>query len=272
MAATGTVAAVTVIAAVMTERRRSVRLLAQGAGLLVALSALACCSSSEGAPRAETAAELGSTVIDTAPTAVTVEPSSTVTVSVAPTPAPTPTLAPAPSPAPAPIPIVDGSAILYQALHALAAGYHFTTTVTVDGVVRLVADGDRVADGTRLNLTGDGGTISYVITPAGSWVLPEDGEWEAVEAPPATVDPIAALWSLSAVTIDALEGPVTRMTATVPGAALGIADGAEAAVQLVLDGSMLREITYLTAVDARPASVQAVISPLTDATPVIAPS
>ena len=61
------------------------------------------------------------------------------------------------------------------------------------------------------------------------------------------------------------------MTATVPGAALGIAGEAEAAVQLLLDGSMLRDITYLTSVDSRPASVQAVISPLTDATPVIAP-
>ncbi len=262
MAGTETVAAVTAIAAVMTERRLSVRLLAQGAGLLVALSALACCSS-EGAPRDETAAELGSTVIDTAPSAVTVEPSSTVTITVAP--------APTPAPTPAPAQAVDGGALLQQALDALAAGYHFTTTVTVDGVVRLVADGDRVADGTRLNLTGDGGTISYVITPAGSWVLPEDGEWEAVEASPATVDPIAALQSPSAITVDALEGTVTRMTATVPGAALGIAGGAEAAVQLLLDGSMLRDITYLTSVDSRPASVQAVISPLTDATPVIAP-
>ena len=202
---------------------------------------------------------------DTAPTAVTVEPTSTVATTVAPTPTP------APPPSTPPVPAVDGGALLQQALDALAAGYHFTTTVTVDGVVRLVADGDRVADGTRLNLTGDGGTISYVITPAGSWVLPEDGEWEAVEAPPATVDPIAALRSPSAITVDAVEGTVTRLTATVPGAALGIAGEAEAAVQLLLDGSMLRDITYLTSVDARPASVQAAIGPLTDATPVIAP-
>jgi hypothetical protein len=256
---------VTVIAAVMTDPRRSVRLLAQGAGLLVALSALACCSSStEGAPRAETAAELGSTVIDPAPTAVTVEPTSTVAATAAPTPAPTPPSTP-------PVPAVDGGALLQQALDALATGYHFTTTVTVDGVVRLVADGDRVADGTRLNLTGDGGTISYVITPAGSWVLPEDGEWETIEAPPATVDPIAALRSPTAITVDAVEGTVTRLTATVPGAALGLAGVAAAAVQLLLDGSTLRDITYMASVDARPASVQAAISPLTDATPVIAP-
>ena len=69
VAVTGAVAAVTIIAAVMTERRPSVRLLAQGAGLLVALSALACCSSSDGTPRAETAAELGWTVTDNAPPA-----------------------------------------------------------------------------------------------------------------------------------------------------------------------------------------------------------
>ena len=243
----------------MTERRPGIRLLGRGAGLLVALSGLVSCGN-DGSPRAETAAKVGSTVIDTA-TAVTVEPST----SVATTPVPPPAATLAPTPA------VDGGALLQQALDALAAGYHFTTTVTVDSVVRLVADGDRVADGTRLNLTGDGGTISYVITPAGSWVLPDDGEWEAIEAPPAAVDPIGALRSPSAITVDAVEGAVTRLTATVPPAALGLAGEAAAAVLLLVDGTTLRDITYLTSVDGRPASVQATISALTDATPVIAP-
>lgn len=239
----------------MTERRPGIRLLGRGAGLLVALSGLVCCGN-DGAPRAETAAEVGSTVIDTA-TAVTVEPSTSVAAT--------------PVPPPASTPAVDGGALLQQALDALADGYHFTTTVTVDGVVRLVADGDRVADGTRLNLTGDGGTIAYVITPAGSWVLPDDGEWEAIEAPPAAVDPIGALRSPSAITVDAVEGAVTRLTATVPPTALGLGGEAAAAVQLLIDGTTLRDITYLTSVDGRPASVQATISALTDATPVIAP-
>ncbi|MGD9701382.1 MAG: hypothetical protein AB7Q42_14950 [Acidimicrobiia bacterium] len=258
IAATKTAATVMVIVAAttatMTDRHTGIRLLAGGAGLLVALGVVGGCSGDE-SPRADSATELGSTVIQTAPTSVAVEPATT----------------PAPTPAPT-TPAVDGGALLQQALDALAAGYHFTTTVTVDGVVTLIADGDRVADGTRLNLTGDGGTISYVITPAGSWVLPDGGEWEAVEAAPAAVDPITALRTPAGITVDGVEGTVTRLTATVPPNALGIAGDTAAVVQLLLDSATLRDITYATSVDGRPASVQATISPLTDPTPVTAPA
>jgi hypothetical protein len=137
-------------------------------------------------------------VIDTAPTAVAVEPSNSVATSLPP---PASTLAPAST--------VDGGGLLQHALDELAAGYHFTTTVTVDGVVRLVADGDRVADGTRLDLTGDGGT-DLVRDHAGGFVGPAGRRRVGVDrGTPAAVDPIGALRSPSAITVDAVEGAET---------------------------------------------------------------
>lgn len=172
----------------------------------------------------------------------------------------------------APVAAVDGAALLRQALEAIAGGYHFTTTVTVDGVTALVADGDHVAGSTRLTITGDAGTIAYVVTPDGAWVLPdEEGEWEAVEAPAAAVDPIAALWSPTSVDVQGTDGAQTVLGASVPSPALGIASEAPAALQLVLHGTELRDVTYLSSLDGLPASVQATITPLVDTSPVIAP-
>ena len=55
------------------------------------------------------------------------------------------TLAPGATPAP-----VDGAAVLQQAVAGTAAGYHFNQTATVDGVVALTVDGDRLTDGARV--------------------------------------------------------------------------------------------------------------------------
>ena len=244
----------------MAERRILVRLLLGGAGPLVALSVLAGCGGNDNGGAAASDDPAAS------PTAPASESSVTATDGVT-----SATTAAGDAPA-AVSPVVDGGALLQQALTGLAGGYHFTTTVSVDGVPTLVADGDRVADSTRLTITGDAGTIAYVITPAGSWVLPdEDGEWEAVEAPAATVDPIAALWAPTNVDVETQEGSATRLAASVPASALGIAGDAPTTLQLLLDGAELRDITFVSSVDGRPAAVQATITPLVDTSPVIAP-
>lgn len=242
--------------AAMTDRRPLVRLFT-AAGAMAAFVALTGCSDGGGA---EPVPALVSTVAD-ASTAADADTNPDTTA--------TPTTAPASAPPTAPA--VDGGALLQHALEAIAGGYHFTTTVNVDGAATLVADGDRVADGTRLTISGDGGTVAYVITPAGSWVLPEDGEWEAVDAPAATADPIAALWTPTSVAVDGVEGTVTRLTTTVAAAALGIAGDEPATLQVTLEGSELRSVTYTSSLDGRPAAVQATITPLVDTSPVIAP-
>ena len=58
----------------------------------------------------------------------------------------------------------------------LTTTYHFVSTVTLDGAVALVADGDRVGDGSRVTLTSNDGNASYVITADGSWVMLPGGD------------------------------------------------------------------------------------------------
>ena len=192
-----------------------------------------------------------------------------VTTVAAAAPAPTAPSAVAAAPAPA----VDGLAVLQHALDGLAGGYHFTTTVSVDGVPSAVADGDRLVDGTRLTLTVGGGTVNYVVTDAGSWVLPEGGEWQAVSVAPASTDPLGALHTPASIAVNGADGITTSLTATVPAVALGVPGDATtmAAVQVLLDATGLKTVTYSTTVNGRPAVVGSSIGPIVDPTPVTPP-
>ena len=171
-----------------------------------------------------------------------------------------------------PAPPVDGAAVLAQAVAGLAGGYHFTTTVSVNGAETLVADGDRIADSSRLSLFSKGGSVAYVITPAGSWAFPENGEWEALDSPPATADPIIALQAPLAVTVSTSDGTTTSMVVSVAAAALGIAAEGNSDVQVTVSGGLLQQVSYSAALaDGTTASVVALIGPLVDTSPIVAP-
>jgi hypothetical protein len=238
-------------------RFRSIRSLAWGAGSVISVAlVVASCSS--------TAQRTIATTESTAPPSVVAETSvpvvSAVETTVAGAVAPESTI------------VVDGAATLAQAVSGLGAGYHFTTTVYVNGAETLVADGDRIADSTRLSLFSKGGSVAYVITPAGSWAFPEGGEWSVLDSPPATADPIIALQTPLAVTVVSTDGTTTAMTVTVAAAALGIAADGNADVQVTVSGGVLQSVSYSAALtDGTTADVTAVIGPLTDTTPIVPP-
>ncbi len=166
---------------------------------------------------------------------------------------------------------VDGAALLASSFSALAAGYHFTTTVTIGGVVSVVADGDRVGTDTRLTITSNGGAVAYLITAAGSWASTAGEPWEQLDSPPASADPIEALRAPTAVTVTASDTTSARLSVVVPASSLGVPGGADATLQVVIVGPALQQIDYDTEVNGQPATVQAVIGPLTDTTPITAP-
>ena len=192
---------------------------------------------------------------------------------------------PLPPPAPAPAVVVgkpasdatatstvDGAALLASSFNALAGGYHFTTTVTIGGVVSVVADGDRVGADTRLTITSNGGAVSYLITAAGSWASTAGEPWEQLDSPPASADPIEALRAPTAVTVAASDATSSQLTVVVPAASLGVPGGADTTLQVVIVGPALQQIGYETVVNGQPATVQAIIGPLTDTTPITAPA
>ena len=188
----------------------------------------------------------------------------------APTTAPAPTVAPT-TVAPANTVPIDAAAMLQASLDSLAAGYHFRTSVAVGGAEVLVAEGDTVGDGTRLTIWSNGTSVAYVITPAGSWVFPEGGEWEALDTAPATTDPLLALRTPSAVTGSSADGVAATLVATVAANALGVPSDGTADVQVSVNGATLSEIAYDAVVEGQTASVRSTFGAVVDPTPVVAP-
>ena len=184
---------------------------------------------------------------------------------------PTTSSAPKTSTAPAPAVPVDGAALLQNALGAISAGYHFATTVTVDGATVLSAEGDRVADGTRLSVTQNSASVKYVITPVGTWVKPGDGDWQKLDTPAATTDPILALQSPAAVTVDSADPAATTLSVSVSAQSLGLTGDAQVVVAVAITGGSLRSVSYSTTIAGKAAAVQASIGAVVDGSPVVAP-
>jgi len=178
---------------------------------------------------------------------------------------------PAATEAPAVTVPIDAPVMLQQAIDAAAGGYHFRTVVALAGAEVLVAEGDRFGDGTRLTIWTSGTSLSYVISPAGSWVVPDGGEWEALDSAPATTDPLIALRTPSAVSGTSTDGVAATLVATVAATALGVPSDGPADVQVLVNGPTLQEVRYQAVLDGQIADVTTVFSTIVDATPVTPP-
>ncbi|MGZ5372636.1 MAG: hypothetical protein ACXWDE_12740, partial [Aeromicrobium sp.] len=238
------------------DLRKAARLLVGGVGLLLVF---ASCASDSASPT------VGSAVTNSTTTVVGVAVPPTAATDPA---APTTTLAVAST-----TPAVDGAALLQSAVAALGAGYHFNQTATIDGNVALTVDGDRLPTGVRLAVTSPAaGLVYYVITPDGTWLMPDNGEWEADDSPAPAVDPIDALGSPTSVTVGGNDGTTVQLVVTVPFSSLGVDTEGDAALQVVVVSGALSTITYSTTTsDGKPASTATIIGPVVDASPVVAP-
>ncbi|MGZ6950032.1 MAG: hypothetical protein ACXVJY_18330 [Ilumatobacteraceae bacterium] len=168
---------------------------------------------------------------------------------------------------------VDGAALLQQAVAATAGGYHFNQTATVDGAVALTIDGDRLSDGARVAVTSPtAGLVNYVITPAGTWLMPENGDWQADDSGAPAVDPIAALGAPTSVSVASNDGTTVQLVVSVPLLALGLPGDGDAPLQVAIVSGALSTITYSTTTsDGKPASTTTVIGPPVDTSPVVPP-
>ena len=166
---------------------------------------------------------------------------------------------------------VDGNALLNGAMDATASGYHYHAIATIAGAVAVEVDGDRVGDGTRLGVVRDGVAVQYVITPDGTWVQPDGGDWDQLDTPPATSDPILALRSPTSVSVDSVDGDSVHLTVSVPATSLGLSGDAIVPLAVVITGGMLTQVVYSTTIDGQPASIDTAVGPALDPSPVVAP-
>jgi hypothetical protein len=212
------------------------------------------------------------TVSSTVTTAAA-RPAAAVTTGAAPTTAPPTTTPAAPAaPASAAPPAPDPAATLRQAVASLTTTYHFASTVTLDGTVALVADGDRVGDGSRLTLTSNDGDVAYVITPDGSWVQPDGGDWQPIDTDPANTDPISALQAPASVQLTSSDGTTAHLAVAVAPGTLGLPGDAPVQLDVAIAGTALASVSYATTVGTKSATVTATFGPAHDATPVTAPA
>jgi hypothetical protein len=227
------------------------------------LSVLGCSSDAEPSAGSLAAAEAPVTAPETA--APVASASTPVTTT-----APEATTLPEPTAAPAP-PTVDGAAALQSAVANLEPGYHYHSTITVGGVPTLEADGDRVGSGTRLGVVRDGATVQYVITPEGTWVLPDGGDWDQLDTPAATADPITALGTPNSVSVVSASPETVSLMVSVPNAALGIAGDGAADLAVTITNGALTGVVYRSAVEGQEAIVETTVGPVVDGSEVVPP-
>ena len=167
---------------------------------------------------------------------------------------------------------VDGAALLQQAVAATSAGYHFNQTNTIDGVVALTVDGDRLPDGARIAVSNSAGLVFYVITPDGTWLMPENGEWELDDSDPPAVDPIGSLSAPTSVAVESSDGATVQLVVNVPLSSLGLAGDGDAPLHVSIVSGALTNIVYLvTAPDGTSAAATTAIGAVVDPSPVVPP-
>jgi len=220
----------------MSVRTRSARLLLGGAALAVSSLVVACSGDDTSS---------GSTGAGSA--AATSAPVSTIQSSI------------------------DPAQVLKDAVAGLAGGYHFVSNVVVNGTQTLLASGDRLGTGSRLDLTSNGATVKYIILPDASWAQPEGGEWEQLDVPPANTDPMSALTAPVSIGVLADAGGEVKLRVTVLATALGVASEGNAEVDVIIKDGTLVEVDYATPVAGGVASVATTFGPVVDPTPVTAP-
>ena len=166
---------------------------------------------------------------------------------------------------------IDGATALQTAIDQLAAGYHFSSTATVNGTAAVTAAGDRVGDSTRMNVSSNGAAVDYVVTPTATWVN-KDGTWSEVTDDTAPADPLGALRAPTSVTVTSSgAGAPTVLTASYPASALSLPGDIAVDVVFTIAGSALSSLSYSTTTDGGAAEVRTDITALVDTSPVTVP-
>jgi hypothetical protein len=166
---------------------------------------------------------------------------------------------------------VNFAPLLQEAVTALSAGYHFSSTFVVNGAVSLKGEGERVGDSSRFTLTQNGAAVAYIVTPTATYAQPANGEWQLLDTPPAATDPITALNAPGAIGVLSDDGSSLRLRVTVSALTLGVAPSGDTDVEVVLSNGAITEVDYATTKDGNVASVATVVSPVVDSTPIVAP-
>lgn len=220
---------------------------------------------------------------DDAITASTPEVASAAALGAAGSPSPPdtapPTSASVPPVPPTSAPVPDATTTLTAALDRLATGYHFVTTISVDGEAAAVAEGDHVAGTTQMTVTQDGTSTGYLVTRDAAWTQ-ADGRWEQLDSTRGLADPLSQLRGPRSVELAGTVEAAT-ITAHYEAAVLGVRGAGERAVEFRLADGQITSLRYETTASVagaggttreQPSEVHAVITPIESGTEITLPT
>jgi len=158
---------------------------------------------------------------------------------------------------------VSAATIVTNNLAAMRTAYDFDTRVEANGSPVTQVTGRNVNGDSQFLTTTDGGIDINIVSVGGTIWASQDGgaTWAQQTQQDISSDPIGPLLEPGAITVNG-----DQITATYPGANLGLAD-ASIDVALRADGVAV-ELVYVTDT----VTVRTRISPATDTTPVAAPA
>lgn len=151
---------------------------------------------------------------------------------------------------------VDAGALLSSALALYGDGYQFISVAEVQGSEAAEITGVIVGQSAQMTVSSGDATVSYIITPAGSWIQTEGGEWQQVDSVRTIERPLGDLVAPTSITIVSSDDEGTKALAVYSGAAFNSADTIEMALRFV-DGRLV-SASYKT----DEASVTTTFSPL----------
>jgi hypothetical protein len=165
--------------------------------------------------------------------------------------------------------VVDGPALLADALAAYEAGYEFNSRAIVNGAPAVVVDGRMVAGVSEMMVSSGDATVEYLTAGPQQWTRLEGGEWDLIADDAAAGSPLAIFTAPTALVPESVTGDTVVLRATYPAGPFGLA-GDTVDVRLTVTGGFLTETAYVAAQPVR-AEVTTSFRPLTDTTPITPP-
>ncbi len=150
----------------------------------------------------------------------------------------------------------DGGGLLSSALALYGDGYQFAAVAEVQGSEAAMISGVVIGQSAQMTITSGDATVSYVITPDGSWIQTEGGEWLEVDSVGAIERPLEDLASPTSVTIVSTNDTGIAAVAAYDGATFNSEDAVEMNL-LFVDGRLV-SASYTT----NEASVSTTFSPV----------
>lgn len=163
------------------------------------------------------------------------------------------------------------SELLATALAQYRSGYEFIATTVVNDQEAVVQAGRWLDDASHITVRSGDGEIEYIVTTDGQWARLPDGEWEPLDGAPLVtfpLEPMVAPQSMEVMTADA---GIATIRAVYSAETVGLSGNP---VEVVLDfhDGVLVGVSYTVDVAGNVTESITTLSPLTDNTPITAPT